>query len=275
VGLAFHVGSQCLVPSAFRNALKIVGETMEAAKTPLQMLDVGGGFPAHYVGIDTPPLEDFMAAIETGVKDLKLRRDCVLMCEPGRALVAHGVHHRPGPAAQGQPALYQRRYLRFVRRNGLRQDQGSGPDGAPEKRIDIGARILRPQRPTCDSLDVLPGTFELPGDIEDGDWIEIDRMGAYSNATATHFNGFYPDTLVVTTISRWPLPDPSSGAASPHIGQGEAGQRRQNDDPPAMARHPGSSATASQTQSGARTVSRSDIAPPPPRAAIWRRQIEQ
>jgi len=45
VGLAFHVGSQCLVPSAYRNALKIVGETMEAAKTPLQMLDVGGGFP--------------------------------------------------------------------------------------------------------------------------------------------------------------------------------------------------------------------------------------
>ncbi len=52
--------------------------------------------------------------------------------------------------------------------------------------------------PTCDSLDVLPGTFDLPSDIEDGDWIEIDRMGAYSNATATHFNGFYPETLVVT-----------------------------------------------------------------------------
>ena len=52
--------------------------------------------------------------------------------------------------------------------------------------------------PTCDSLDVLPGTFDLPADIDDGDWIEIDRMGAYSNATATHFNGFYPETLIVT-----------------------------------------------------------------------------
>ena len=29
-------------------------------------------------------------------------------------------------------------------------------------------------------------------------WIEIDRMGAYSNATATHFNGFHPETLIVT-----------------------------------------------------------------------------
>ena len=51
--------------------------------------------------------------------------------------------------------------------------------------------------PTCDSLDVLPSTFSLPADIDEGDWIEIDRVGAYSNALATHFNGFTPETMVV------------------------------------------------------------------------------
>ena len=51
--------------------------------------------------------------------------------------------------------------------------------------------------PTCDSLDVLPSTFSLPSDIDEGDWIEIDRVGAYSNALATRFNGFAPETLVV------------------------------------------------------------------------------
>jgi ornithine decarboxylase len=51
--------------------------------------------------------------------------------------------------------------------------------------------------PTCDSLDVLPGTFDLPADTQEGDWIEIDRVGAYSNALASRFNGFYPETLVV------------------------------------------------------------------------------
>jgi ornithine decarboxylase len=50
--------------------------------------------------------------------------------------------------------------------------------------------------PTCDSLDVLPGTFELPEDVREGDWIEIDQIGAYSNALATRFNGFYPETFV-------------------------------------------------------------------------------
>jgi len=50
--------------------------------------------------------------------------------------------------------------------------------------------------PTCDSLDVLPGTFALPDDVREGDWIEIDQVGAYSNALATRFNGFYPETFV-------------------------------------------------------------------------------
>jgi ornithine decarboxylase len=43
---------------------------------------------------------------------------------------------------------------------------------------------------------VLPGTFELPEDAREGDWIEIGQVGAYSNALATRFNGFYPETFV-------------------------------------------------------------------------------
>ena len=50
--------------------------------------------------------------------------------------------------------------------------------------------------PTCDSVDVLPYRFRLPGNVEEGDWIEIDQVGAYSNALATQFNGFYPETFV-------------------------------------------------------------------------------
>ena len=50
--------------------------------------------------------------------------------------------------------------------------------------------------PTCDSVDVLPDQFVLPDDTREGDWIEIDQVGAYSNALATHFNGFHPETFV-------------------------------------------------------------------------------
>ena len=50
--------------------------------------------------------------------------------------------------------------------------------------------------PSCDSLDVLPETYALPIDAREGDWIEIDQVGAYSNALSTHFNGFHPETYV-------------------------------------------------------------------------------
>ena len=199
VGLAFHVGSQCLMPRGYLEALRIVGKTMESAGTPLQIVDVGGGFPAHYVGSAIPPLEHYMSAIETGLKELGLRRDCILMCEPGRGLVAHGI----SVVVQVQLRKGNQLYIN----DGI---YGSFDEMAAAK-IKLPARMVRLGRdssapvesfvlngPTCDSLDILPGSFELPADIEDGDWIEIDRMGAYSNATATHFNGFYPETLVVT-----------------------------------------------------------------------------
>ena len=50
--------------------------------------------------------------------------------------------------------------------------------------------------PTCDSLDVMDGPFLVPDDIEEGDWIEVGLMGAYSVALATGFNGFVTDTVL-------------------------------------------------------------------------------
>ena len=51
--------------------------------------------------------------------------------------------------------------------------------------------------PTCDSVDSMPGPHWLPSDIRAGDWIEITRMGAYSNALRTQFNGFRSDNFLI------------------------------------------------------------------------------
>jgi ornithine decarboxylase len=198
IGLCFHVGSQCLIPGAYAEAMKIVGDVLERTKLPLQILDVGGGFPAEYLANKPPPLESYVAEIEEGVKALKLRRDCVLMCEPGRALVAEGI------------SLVTQVQLR----KGTQLYINDGIYGSLSEMVTAGlrlpARVVRLKGtpstetmsftlngPTCDSLDVLPGTFELPADTQEGDWIEIDRVGAYSHALATRFNGFHPETLVV------------------------------------------------------------------------------
>jgi ornithine decarboxylase len=197
VGLSFHVGSQCLVPGAYGEALDLAGEVLAQAGTPLQILDVGGGFPADYPGAAVPPLEDFIAAIEAGLGRLRLRRDCVVMCEPGRALVADGM----SLVVQIQLRKGDQLYINDGIYGSLSETVTAGlrlPARLVRLRGTPSAR-LQPfilNGPTCDSLDVLPPKFELPEDAAEGDWIEIDRLGAYSNALASRFNGFYPETLV-------------------------------------------------------------------------------
>ncbi len=197
VGLAFHVGSQCLNPDAYRKALVLCGEVLEKAKVEIQGLDVGGGFPAQYLGTNLPALEEYMGAIEGGVAALKLRRDCVLMCEPGRAMVAHcaslvvQVQLRKGDQLYINDGIYGS--LSEVVQAGIHLPVRMWRlNGEPAHSF----RTFALAGPTCDSLDMLPSEYSLPEDVEEGDWIEIDRLGAYSNANATRFNGFTTDTWV-------------------------------------------------------------------------------
>ena len=196
-GISFHVGSQCLLPRAYRTALGIVGEVIDAAKVDIHYLDVGGGFPSTYLGVEAPPLDEFIAEIEDGLRDLRLRRDCVLMCEPGRALVAAGmslvvqVQLRKGDSLYINDGVYGSlsetvtARLRFPARR-IRLTEA---DSDEEADFTIYG-------PTCDNTDMLPVPVRLPADMREGDWIEFGHIGAYSNALSSRFNGFYPDTYV-------------------------------------------------------------------------------
>ncbi|MEX0921165.1 MAG: type III PLP-dependent enzyme [Rhodovibrionaceae bacterium] len=202
VGISFHVGSQCLTPSAYETALKIVGEVRDAAGADLVCVDVGGGFPARYVAMEEartlPRLEDFMAAIRSGLKGLNLGPNVDVLCEPGRALVANGC------------SLLVQVQLRKDKQLYINDGVYGSLSEMVMGQLKLPARLIRLEGgeaeemetftlngPTCDSLDVLPTTFMLPSDVREGDWIEIDQVGAYSNALATRFNGFYPETYVV------------------------------------------------------------------------------
>ncbi|MEQ8604334.1 MAG: type III PLP-dependent enzyme [Marivibrio sp.] len=197
-GLAFHVGSQVRSPQAFRDAMQVVGEVVEKADVPLHYLDVGGGFPAAYVGDDPAPLEHFIDAIKEGRRAIKLRGDCVLMCEPGRGMVASGM----SLVVQVQLVKDGAVYINDGVYHSLSETMTAG--------VRLPMRLIRPNRavarqtkpvsvfgPTCDCTDVLPYKVDLPADIQEGDWIEIGQAGAYSNAMTTHFNGFTPETFVI------------------------------------------------------------------------------
>jgi ornithine decarboxylase len=197
VGAAFHVGSQCRDPQSYRGALHLVGRVIRDAGVEIDCLDVGGGFPAAYANAEVPKLEAYMAAIRTGLKEIGMKPTVEIMSEPGRALVAEAcslltqVQLRKGDRLYINDGIYGslsemvqvniRMAVRLIRLDGAVADR---------------TRSFSLNGPTCDSLDVLPGTFDLPEDVREGDWIEIDQVGAYSNALATHFNGFYPQTFV-------------------------------------------------------------------------------
>ena len=196
-GLAFHVGSQCTTPLAYRNAMELAGQVIAKAGVNIHVLDVGGGFPAAYPGSQAPPLGSFIEEIVNGAKAINLRNDCVLMCEPGRALVADGmsllvqVHLRKEGQIYINDGLY----------GGLSETKIANiqlPVRAIRLDGTLSARVaaFTVNGPTCDSIDVLPHPFLLPDDIREGDWIEIGQVGAYSNANATRFNGFFTDTFV-------------------------------------------------------------------------------
>ena len=196
-GVAFHVGSQCREPRAFVDGVNTALDVIEAAAVPVHYLDVGGGFPAAYEGDRPPELSTYFDAIYQAFDQSRLRRDCVLMCEPGRAMVASGC----SLLTQIQLRKDNRLYIN----DGTYQSLSETLLG----KMKLPARLINPARilasefqeftilgPTCDNVDMLPAPFYLPVDADEGDWIEIGQTGAYSNAAASRFNGFYPETFV-------------------------------------------------------------------------------
>ena len=51
----------------------------------------------------------------------------------------------------------------------------------------------------------MPGPHWLPADTDEGDWVEVGMMGAYSNALKTGFNGFSSEKLAILSDGGWYL----------------------------------------------------------------------
>lgn len=191
LGVSFHVGSQCLEPLAWRRALDEVGRVLRRAGVAVEIVDVGGGFPVTYPGMEPAPPGAYFAEIEAGFERLGLP-DAQLWAEPGRVLVAGGaslvvqVQHRRGDALYVNDGVYGgladagalgfRYPVRLIR-----------PDGGAPSRERVGFAFFGP---TCDSADAMRGPFLLPADTREGDWIEIGQLGAYGSVLRTGFNGF-------------------------------------------------------------------------------------
>ena len=107
LGVAFHVGSQCMDPLAWRDAMALAGSVITEAGVRVDVIDVGGGFPVAYPEIDPPPLGAFMAEIDAAFDRLEHAAHQAL----GRTWARTGGRWRigcgAGAAPPGRYALYQ------------------------------------------------------------------------------------------------------------------------------------------------------------------------
>jgi ornithine decarboxylase len=197
IGICYHVGSQCLDPEAWVRASELAGRAIAASGVPVDIVDVGGGFPVAYPEETPVALDAFFAAIQRGVDALDLRYPVRLWCEPGRALVGAGgsvvvrVEARRGDILHINDGGFGNLY-----------DGSVGRWRYPTRRVGDSWKSTAPQGsfsfygPTCDNVDYMPGPFLLPADIAVGDWIEVAQAGAYSTCLRTDFNGFEPPLWV-------------------------------------------------------------------------------
>jgi ornithine decarboxylase len=193
LGICFHVGSQCMDPIEYRNAVMITKEVLEQSKVKLDVLDIGGGFPSSYPGMTPVNLQSYFDEIFDAINQLSLDKNCRIWCEPGRALVAESGSLLVRVEGRKKNMLY----INDGTYGGL-FDAGFPGFIYPTKTVRIKSKdplslIQQPfgfYGPTCDSLDSMKGPFYLPENIAEGDYIEIGQLGAYSRSIRTDFNGF-------------------------------------------------------------------------------------
>jgi ornithine decarboxylase len=196
-GLSFHVGSQTTNFQNYVQALALAAEIFQEARlrgfTKMNQLDIGGGFPAPY-DENVKPLEDLARILSSEIKRL-FPKDVAILAEPGRYLVATActlVAEVIGKARRDGRQCYYINDGLYHTYSGVLFDHCHYPvkafkEGPTELCAVFG--------PTCDALDTITLAEELP-DLELGDLVYSENMGAYTHASSTFFNGFPPAKVV-------------------------------------------------------------------------------
>src|ERR1017187_455503 len=195
-GLSFHVGSQCANFENFVQAFNIAAAVSREANTrghKIKILDIGGGFPVAY-DRHVKPFSLLARTINAEI-DRLFPRGMQILAEPGRFFVATAatlVARIIGKAVRDGKLCYFIDDSVYHTFSGIIFDHCQYHLKAFKKgKTEICAVFGQ----TCDGLDTISQSEELP-DLEIEDLVYAENIGAYSNASATWFNGFPPAKVV-------------------------------------------------------------------------------
>jgi ornithine decarboxylase len=196
-GISFHVGSQTTNFENYVQALNLTAnvfqEAIDRGYTRMNLVDIGGGFPARYDST-VRPFRELAKIINSELKRL-FPQEIQILAEPGRFIAAtacYSVSEIIGKAVRDGKTSY------YINDGVYHTYSGQIFDHAkyPVKSFKRGATSLCAVfGPTCDALDVISLAENLP-DLQRGDLVYSENIGAYSHASATYFNGFPPATVV-------------------------------------------------------------------------------
>ncbi|MBI5817357.1 MAG: type III PLP-dependent enzyme [Verrucomicrobia bacterium] len=196
-GLSFHVGSQTTnfenYVQAINLAANIFKEAKERGYTKMNLLDIGGGFPAPY-DATVKPFRELAKVINREI-DRLFPKEVQILAEPGRFLVATAataISKIIGKAVRDGKLCYYINDGVYHTFSGVIFDHCHYHLKSFKK---APTQICSVFGPTCDALDVVSMAENLP-DLQRGDLLYSENIGAYSHASSTYFNGFPPAKVV-------------------------------------------------------------------------------
>ncbi len=189
-GISFHVGSQCVNIENYLSAFNSASDLLRSARAKgynVRLVNIGGGFPVNYDSVNIS-FAKFGSKLAKEI-DRCFPPDIEMVAEPGRFLVAESaklVVKVVGKANRDGKTFYYINDGVYNTLSGVIFDHCVYHFHAFKKGKTAVSSVVGP---TCDALDTIAISENLP-DLNIGDLMYVNNIGAYSNASATNFNGF-------------------------------------------------------------------------------------
>jgi ornithine decarboxylase len=207
-GLSFHVGSQCTNFNNYVDAFSIASSIFEEVERKglkigrldnhNKVLDIGGGFPTSYTN-DVPAFEKLAEIINAEIERL-FNKGYEVIAEPGRFIVgdaATSIVRIQGRSRRDGKRFYYINDGVYHTFSGVVYDHCIYHFQPFTKDMHKGkTEVCTVAGPTCDSFDKITTSEQLPGELELNDLLISEKVGAYTIASTTNFNGI-PGAMVI------------------------------------------------------------------------------
>lgn len=194
VGLHFHIGSQILDLSVFRDLcvrIEEIERMLEAEGITTDSINVGGGLGIDYDNPNVNPIPNFEAYFSTFANHLKLRKNQKLHFELGRSIVAQcgSLIARTLYVKQGHTkrfVIVDAGFTELIRpaMYGSKHDIENLSSGTTDQGETLTYDVVGP---ICESSDVFAKDIDLPI-TKRGDFIAFRSAGAYGEVMASQYN---------------------------------------------------------------------------------------